>query len=267
MHLFTPVSSLAGVSRAAVLTLIGVVLIAASGAGVDEVLAAPSQSAGPPTIPARFERAFNVHYGDYPNALRVAEVTYRFERANGKYLARTDGAAVGIVSLVYSGHLTQSSEGVASADGLSPLRYAEKRGKRAERVLVFDPVAQTMIGMGDPPKVSVPAATQDRLSIFFQLAWLVRRQPAMIEAGRTLRLPLASMKGVDIVTVTSAGRTELGIDGDRVPVIALRLRNLAKPDDPRIDVWLAIDGDGMPVRIRFEEQDGTVVDQVRRTGR
>ena len=226
------------------------------------VSAKAAKAAKVATLPTQFERWFNVHYGDYPDALRVAELAYRFEQSDGTYRASTDGAAVGIVALVYSGKLMQLSEGEVGADGLAPLHYVEKRGKRAERALRFDPHARTMIGLGEPAKVTVPPSTQDRLSVFFQLAWLVQRNPASAEAGRSFRLPLASMKGVDIVTVSSAGATRLRIHGESVPVLALRLRNEAKRDDPRIDVWLSTEADRMPLRIRFEEHDGTVVDQV-----
>ena len=220
-----------------------------------------------PTPAARFERGFDVHYGEYDEALRVASLAYRFEQADGRYRASSDGEAVGIVALVYSGKLRQSSEGQFDSNGLTPRRYREKRGKRAERTIDFDPVARTMSTSASERPLPFPPLTQDRLSVFFHLAWRVRRDPAGVRPGKSFLLPLASTKHVDMVTVTSMGEKPLRIGGESVPTLQLKLRNEARQDDPRIDVWLSADADRMPVRIRFEESDGTVVDQIQRRNR
>ncbi|MGE0310210.1 MAG: DUF3108 domain-containing protein [Lautropia sp.] len=246
--------------------IVAAVAAASSVSRATPVLARPATPAGPAIAP-RFERWFDVHYGEYGSALRVATLAYRFEEEDGRYRASTDGEAVGIVALVYSGKLRQASRGELGATGLTPLRYVEKRGKRAERAIDFDPATRTMTGTGASAPVPYPPATQDRLSIFFQLAWMLRREPDRAAIGGAFRVPLASMKSVDIVTVTSAGPVTLDIAGEAVPTLALRLRNEARQDDPRIDVWLSADADRMPLRIRFEESDGTVVDQIHRRNR
>lgn len=243
-----------------------------SGATISNSAAKPTVAhagtpAGTPALASRFERWFDVHYGEYNDALRVAALAYRFEHSGGKYRASSDGEAVGIVALLYSGKLRQSSEGELDSNGLAPRRYREKRGKRAERTIDFDPATRGMSTSAVDRPVPFPPLTQDRLSIFFQLAWMIQREPARAAAGQAFQVPLASTKHVDIVTVTSAGPKTLRIDGEAVPTLALRLRNEAKRDDPRIDVWLSAGTDRMPLRIRFEESDGTVVDQVHRANR
>ncbi len=238
-------------------------VLASRGAGATT----SSDPAALPTLAARFDRTFDVHYGEYGSALRVAVLAYHFAHADGRYRATTEGEAVGLVALVYSGRLRQASHGGFDGSGLTPLGYVEKRGKRAERSIAFDPATRTMTGTGTTAPVPYPPATQDRLSIFFHLAWALQRDPARAASGSRFRVPLASTKSVDIVTVSSDGPSMLDIDGERVSTTALRLRNEDKRDDPRIDVWLSADGQRMPVRIRFEESDGTVVDQIHRRHR
>lgn len=235
-------------------------------------VAAEPDRAGTPTeqrplvaLPASLTQVFDVYFGNYASGMRIAELTYRFAHDAGQYRASTDGHAIGLVALVYSGQLVQSSEGRMEPSGLKPERYAEKRGKRPERELRFDHREGRMIGVGTPPEVPMPNGTQDRLSIIYQLSMLARTYPGRFAADRQFRIPLASMKTVDLATLTSAGDEELAVDGRTLAGLKVKVRNEASRDDPKIDIWLGRADAMLPVRIRFEESDGKVIDQVYRS--
>ncbi|MET0507803.1 MAG: DUF3108 domain-containing protein [Burkholderiaceae bacterium] len=220
----------------------------------------PSRPALPP-LPPPETRRFDVSIGDYHEGARLAEVSYRLDHGDGVYRIDTAAQATGVVALVYSGQLTQTSEGVVGPDGLVPERYVEKRGRRPERTLRFDRSRGRMIGNGDPPEVALPVGTQDRLSLGYQLGLIARADRRATKAGYHLSLPLASMKRIEMASIKCGGETVLRVRGEHFRTVKYEIRNERHADD-RIDIWLGPDQFMLPVRIRFEEGDGRVIDQV-----
>ncbi len=245
--------------------LTGHVLVGSACAAPSPALSSPASSSLPP-LPAPESRRFEVSIGDFDLGARVAEITYRMTHGEGGYRIETVAQASGLVALVYSGQLTQTSEGRVGPTGLMPEHYTEKRGRRPERSVRFDRAAAVMIGNGDPPTVPLPAGTQDRLSLAYQLGLIVRAEPRMAREGQRLSLPLASMKMIETVTITCAGDAGLRIRGERLKALKYEIRNPRHADD-RIDIWLSPDQSMLPVRIRFAEGEGKVIDQVLSVGR
>jgi hypothetical protein len=213
-------------------------------------------------LPPPGEQRFVVFYGDMSRDLRVAEIGYRLDHDAGGYRLATQGKAVGMVAMFYSGVLVQNSVGRIGAEGLLPERYSERRGNRAERVLQFDHARQRMHGPAGLPEVPLPPRTQDRLSVFYQLGLMARSQPSLFQAGQRFTLPLASPKRVDIATFLVAGTGTVKTMRGAVPALRLTVRNEADPEDPTIEVWLGSELSMLPARIRVEEPDGKVIDQV-----
>ena len=123
---------------------------------------------------------------------RVAEITYRLDHGSGRYRIETTAQATGLVALVYSGQLTQTSEGSLGGGGLLPEHYAEKRGRRPERSIRFDRSRSLMIGIGDVREVPLPPGTQDRLSLGYQLGLVARGAPRLVSAGQVKPVDLGS---------------------------------------------------------------------------
>lgn len=213
-------------------------------------------------LPDPGEQRFQVFYGDMSRDLPVAEVRYRLQHDADSYEISTQAKAIGVVALFYSGNLIQNSKGRIGAQGLLPERYAERRGKRPERVILFDHERGRMIGVGDPPEVALPPGTQDRLSVFYQLGLMARRSPARFEPGRRFILPLASMKRIDKPSFGVVGAESVNTVRGSLSALRLTVRNESDPEDPRIDVWLADGMSMLPARIRVEDHDGKIIDQV-----
>lgn len=220
----------------------------------------PTVAPFPPLPPAEVRR-FSVSMGNYTDSLKLAEIIYQLSHGDGRYRLETSGQATGLVALVYSGELTQSSEGSVSPAGLMPEHYREKRGRRPERSLRFDWKAGVMIGQGDPPEVRLPPGTQDRLSLAYQLGLMARSDSRLLAAGTRFALPLAAMREIEDVAITSTGSTRLRINGGDYEAVKFEIRGERHADD-RIDVWLAPAQAMLPIRIRFAEGGGKVIDQV-----
>ncbi|MEI7446691.1 MAG: DUF3108 domain-containing protein, partial [Burkholderiales bacterium] len=219
--------------------------------------------AGPPLppLPAARRQRFKVYYGDFTSGVSVARLEYRLEHDGERYEVRTSGEAEGLISLVYSGTLVQASRGRIGPAGLMPVRYAEQRGNRPERSVEMDPTAGTLNPGGQPP-VPMPAGTQDRLSVFYQLGLLARAEPERFVAGAVREMPIASFRDVRIERFVVVGDEILMAPGG--PIRALRLFRPPLPgtSDPRIDLWLGYDHDMLPVRLRIEDTSQRVLDQV-----
>lgn len=214
-------------------------------------------------LPEPVSQLFQVYYGDMSRNLVVAEARYRLSHGDGRYEIATEGRAVGVVAVFYSGVLVQQSVGRVGPQGLLPERYREKRGRRPERSIRFDYAQGRLVGHGDPPPV-VPLVpgTQDRLSIFYQVGLMARARPRDFVAGAHFTLPLASMKTIDHPRFTIVGEEAVKTPRGDVPALHFAVRNEDDPKDPLIDAWLAPGMSMLPARIRAEDDDGKVLDQV-----
>lgn len=214
-----------------------------------------------PRLPASHAQQFRVYWGDYEGGQSVARVRYRLTVDGDRYALRTEGEAEGLISLVYTGTLTQFSTGLMGADGLSPERYVESRGRRGERTVAFEGVPRQLRPQGAPAAAIAPG-TQDRLSVFYQLGLLARADPALFAAGQTVSVPVASLRDVRLERFLVIGEEVLMAPGG--PIRALRLHR-APPfgsRDPRIDLWLGYDHQMLPVRLRVEDGSRRVLDQL-----
>jgi hypothetical protein len=228
-------------------------------ASVPPPAAAPVVSV--PRLPGSRRERFRVYWGEFTKASSVARLEYLLVNDGDRYLLRTQAEAEGLLSLVYSGTLTQSSAGRLGPAGLQPVRYAETRGRRPERAVAFDLDAGRLLA-GDREPLPLPAGTQDRLSVFYQIGLLARAEPARFVAGAVFDLPVATMREVRTERFVVIGPDVLMAPGG--PIHALHFARVAPPgtEEPRIDLWLGYDFEMLPVRLRIEDVGGRVLDQV-----
>jgi len=204
---------------------------------------------------------FRVFWGDYTDGVSVARLDYRFERAGDRYVIRVAARAQGLMAMVYSGVLTQSSEGRVGVAGLEPERYEEQRGRRPARSVTFDREAGVFRSVtGDA--MALPAGTQDRLSVFYQLSALIRADPGRFVAGYGHELPVASMRTVQFQRFDVVGAAVVTSRSGRMRALHLRRSPPAGSDEPQIEVWLGYDFGMLPVRLRVEDAHKRVLDQV-----
>ena len=234
--------------------------VSGGAASADESLSA---AAGPelPRLPGSYAQRFRIYWGNFDDRQSVARVRHTVSVEGDRYELRTEGEAEGLISLVYSGTLTQVSTGVMGPEGLQPERYAEARGRRTERAVAFGLTPRQLRPDG-APAIPLPAGTQDRLSVFYQLGLMARADPSLFTAGQTVVVPVASLRDVREERFVVIGDETL-----LAPSGAIRALHLHRPPpsgsrDPKIDLWLGYDQQMLPVRLRVEDGSHRVLDQL-----
>jgi Protein of unknown function (DUF3108) len=203
------------------------------------------------TPPASAQLAYDV-IGKASGLNYSARATLDWRLAAGQYSARME------LRVPLLGSRVQTSVGRVEPSGLLPERFADK--SRSERAAHFDHARQTIRFSNNRPEAPLQPGAQDRLSLFMQLAGLLRAQPAAYPAGRLISLQVAGTSDAEtwrfLVGPTETLALPVG------PMQALRLvRETREPHDSRVDIWLAPELAYLPVRIRITRDNGDEVDQ------
>ena len=213
--------------------------------------------AAPPT--GRWQ--FRVYYGDYTDNRPVATLDYLIEHDGERYRLRTEGRAEGLTALLYSGVLTQASGGRLTENGLQPERFAEQRGKRAERWATVDwPRGEIAFSGGERAKTV--AGLQDRLSVLVQLGLLARAAPERFAAGQSVVFDEMTLRDVERARYASRGDEVLETDTGTLRTLHLERTEPRRRDDPIVEIWLGYDLGLIPVRIRMTDVGGRILDQL-----
>lgn len=147
------------------------------------------------------------------------------------------------------------SDGVLSAEGLSPRRYDEETEvpfRETRRATVrFEP-GQILLANGKSD-VALPGV-QDTASQFVQLTWLFLTHPERLQVGQTVDFPLALPRRVGRWTYDVAARETLKLPFASVDAYRLTPRpNSAKPNELTVEMWIAPSLQYLPVRIRIQQ--------------
>lgn len=149
------------------------------------------------------------------------------------------------------GSRRQTSEGVLLGQDLQPTLFTDQR-KKSRRVQM-DPVRQTIRFEEATTPVPLPAGTQDRLSLFFQLGQrLLQLGPSA--SGQRWTVPVAGTHDVETWTFAVQPGEKAG---------QWHVTRVARyPADQSLEIWYAPTAAGVPVRIRLQSPDGDLADQV-----
>ena len=156
------------------------------------------------------------------------------------------------------GQRSQTSLGAVDASGLRPESFVDKG--RKERRYQLDWVTQRyQITPGDAAH-ALPAGSQDRLSLFLQLAAVLGQQRTPPANGQTWTLPVLGTSGTDAWTFVWKGVETLDLPAGRQT--AWRLDRAPRDaGDTQVSLWFAPPLHFVPVRIRLTEPNGDTVDQ------
>jgi hypothetical protein len=153
---------------------------------------------------------------------------------------------------------TQQSSGRITAEGLAPQRFSD-RG-RGEQATHFQRDSGTLLFSNNaPPQPLLPGA-QDRLSVFLQLAAMLAGGPQKFPAGSAITVQTVGTRDAQPWLFTVAGDEALDLPGGRVATLKL-VREPRGDYDIRVELWLGIAMDYVPVRLRLTQANGDFVDQ------
>lgn len=198
------------------------------------------------------ESEFDVRRGQDASAAGQAKITFQIHEDNTYQLTSTT-EAVGLASLFF-GKLVQKSEGLVTENGLKPSQFSYQYDakKDKEQIAYFtwtDGILELHTAKG---KKIEPLAdnTQDLLSFMYQFMFEppLTNMQLNITNGKHLRTYHYSFEGEELI------QTKMG---------EVNTIHLLKQDDneEKTEIWLAIDYQYLPVKIRKTEKNGSIIEQ------
>jgi len=196
---------------------------------------------------------FEVTRGDDSGVLGITQITFNMDVRRSTYQLTSITEAKGVVSLFLS-TLEQYSEGNVDEKGLKPNYYAYQYGNNSEknqyaRMSWTDGMIEMTSKKGKKSE-TLPEGTQDFLSFMYQFMFTppLNTMQITMTNGKYLRTYTYSFEGEETIS------TKLG---------ELKTLHLLKSGDnqEKTEVWLALDYQNIPVRIRKTEKDGEVLEQ------
>jgi len=205
---------------------------------------------------------YQVFYGDYAANNQVATLDYVLNIQCDRYRLHTEGQAVGLLSLFYRGLFTQVSEGTFTTEGFLSERYEERRGDRAPRIVRIESKVDTRVVTFEDGRSEITSVlAQDRLSLAAQLAWVAAQRPDGLRKEE-LTIPLVGVSSVRLIRFQVSPAQILELAGGVRRLTRLRSEDGDGERSGSVEIWLSESGDLMPIRIRLEDRNGHVLDQL-----
>jgi hypothetical protein len=169
------------------------------------------------------------------------------------------------------------SQGQVNKTGAVPVLYTEKNVRRAEMRTYFQHDVQLGIGFSATDiRYPLTLGVQDRASILWQLAGLLRGRPTMLAPGAALDITVAGVREAEPWSIRVIGEESIDLENSKVSAWHLQRAALASTGDKRIDkqvdkqvdkqinkqidIWLSSNQQWYPVKLRYTEHNGDYVD-------
>jgi hypothetical protein len=196
----------------------------------------------PPLYATRVPASTRLHYRLQRGEL-VGSAELHWQHRDDGYELSLEGALQGMPVL------GSASRGQLDADGIAPLRHADRRRTRELRAANFQRKAGLITFSGPSTEYALRAGAQDRLSWMIQLPAIVAADPALAQPGARITLFVVGTRGdVDDWVFEVQGRDNLDLDAGRVEDALHLKREPQRPYDTRVEVWLDPARSHLPVR-------------------
>lgn len=217
-------------------------------------LAAAASPAPPVAVPMEISAQYVVMAN---GGITIGRATESFQRKGDSYTIQSVTRSDGPLKVFIDDQFTVESSGRVGSSGLQPLEYSERRAKDNKRDLksTFDwdkGVMRTLLH-GEPSETTLPAATQDRISIMYQFAH-------MRDYGETLVIPMADRRKIEPFTYKLVEEGTIQTPAGSFATRHYR-RVVDNPKDTKVDLWLAKDRFNFPVRVIFDDPKGFTLEQ------
>ncbi|MBV2235137.1 MAG: DUF3108 domain-containing protein [Sterolibacterium sp.] len=210
----------------------------------------------PLRLPAHGRLRFELTRGRFV----AAQAVHEWQHDGKRYDLQSVTETVGLVALLRSARVVMHSRGNITAQGLQPLEYrGEKRGKLDGGARFDWARMRLLLDAGPQRELALLPHSQDMLSMFYQLSLRVaelqradrgsRREFVMpVTNGRKLERYRFELRGEETLNLPRLGQRQ-----------TLHLHTHA--GDQLIDVWLDLQQQGLPVKIRYTDAKGDAYDQ------
>ena len=213
-------------------------------------LAAEPSVAAARSLPRRGRITFSLLYGD--ERTYVGEAVQSWEVEAGSYKLASEAHTAGFVELFRPQRLRYMSQGRITPRGVQPESFLisrTRRGRTEAALARFDWSAGSLTygHAREQKRAALPAGAQDLMSFVYQY---VIAPPA---PGR-YRVPITT--GADFEVYEVEVSAEQDIETPIGTVRALPVRQLPRPGDESVEVWLAAEYRYLPVRVRHFDRQG-----------
>jgi len=214
-----------------------------------------SPPASPPTPPAQPIQAargtirYLVYRGN--QGFEVGRASHSWEFADGNYRITAMTETSGLAALFKPVRLELESRGKLTAQGLQPEHFVTRRnGKDTDENADFDWAAgQVKLQREASPRWLEPGC-QDLLSFHYQLAYLPRLAEGVAFAVTT-------GKKLDRYRFDALGEEVLDLPAGHFRTLHVRVQT-----DSSTELWLALERQMLPVKIRYTDRKGESFEQV-----
>jgi hypothetical protein len=199
-------------------------------------------------LPRRGEITYELYLGN--NKFNVGRTQQAWELNDDSYRLSSVSETTGLVGRFVRQRLAYESRGKLTANGLRPEHFTTQRvrsGRSEDAAADFDWSAMTAM-IGNPQRgVALLADAQDLVSFMYQLG-LLPLAPGRIE------LPITNGWKLERYELEIGGEEQL-----QTPFGTLRavpVKQVRRPGQESIELWLAAGYRWLPVRIRFFDREG-----------
>ncbi len=184
----------------------------------------------------------------------TAKITYNLTDGSHYQLSWLTQAS-GFIALLLP-DLLQTSEGLLTKTGLQPANYLYKFGNKADktRTANFDWQAKKVVLQTSKETLTedLPEGTQDLLSFMYQFMY--------VEPLHKMEIHIAT--GKKLTTYDYSFEGEENINSTLGELKTIHITHSGNDDEERIELWLALNYQYVPVKIRKTEKNGKVYELV-----
>lgn len=218
-----------------------VVTVAAAAPSTGEVKVPVYRTVLPPATTLRY---------DLRKGLITGSGEISWKPAGDRYEARLEGSVAGVPVI------TEVSTGLLDANGIAPVRYTDKRSRRATMAANFQREKGKITYSGPQVEFPLLPGSQDRLSWMLQIAGVLNAQPQLASPGERIVFFVSGAHGdAEVWTFRYVGTDSVRTDAGAVRAVKFT-REPRKPYDRLVEVWLAPDRKHLPIRARFTAEAG-----------
>ncbi len=202
-----------------------------------------------PKLPKHARLHFNIYQGE--GNFKVGESVHKLEVADGYYTLKASVQTTGLVGIIKSYKMVQTSGGEATAYILKPEIFTEEitdsSGKKSSRA-EFD-WANNKIRFSSGDEVALPKQAQDILSILYQF-------PPMKKQVEIITINISTSKRFEEyrfeIMLEETLKTPMG------DLQTVHLRKLREANKEGLEIWFAQEYRFLPVKVRYLDHAGKV---------
>ncbi len=162
------------------------------------------------------------------------------------------------VSAMFIGARTMTSVGSVTSVGLAPTRFADKF--RSEQAAHFEPDKGKITFSANTPQAPWIEGSQDRVSVFMQLAGMLAAKPADFPVGSEISLYTVGPRDADTWTFVVESEEKLQLPRGETATLKLTRKPRGERDQ-KVEIWYAPSLGYLPVRNRITQENGDFIDQ------